>query len=86
LIHCPPIPPQPGTVVDEIEPLHSHPGSRGEKSMKHLITVFCLLGAIALYIAGSAREAVVLIVVGLLLEGAFWIRLFRRDGFRERNG
>ncbi len=54
--------------------------------MKHLITVFCLLGAIALYIAGSAREAVVLIVVGLLLEGAFWIRLFRRDGFRERNG
>lgn len=52
--------------------------------MKHLMTVLCLVGAILLYLAGSAREAVVLIVAGLLLEAAFWIRLFRRDGVRRQ--
>lgn len=46
--------------------------------MKHLITLACLLLAIALYAAGMSTGAVVFAGFGMLAEGAFWIRLLRR--------
>ena len=46
--------------------------------MKHVITFSCLIGAVAAYLAGSASGAVILFVVGVILESVFWLRLFRR--------
>jgi hypothetical protein len=47
--------------------------------MKHVLTFLCLLGAVGLYIAGSATGAAALLVAGLLLEGVFWVRVFRKQ-------
>ena len=46
--------------------------------MKHIITVLSLIAAIASYIAGSAFGIVAFLISGLLLEGVFWARIFRR--------
>ena len=42
-----------------------------------LITFLVL--AIVLYFAGMVRESAVLLSLGILIEGAFWITLFRRE-------
>jgi Flp pilus assembly protein TadB len=44
----------------------------------HLITIAFLLAAAVCYAAGFALGMLVLGVIGLVLEGVFWIRLFRR--------
>jgi hypothetical protein len=49
--------------------------------MRHLITIGCLLAAIALYAAGAKPEAGFLLL-GVAFEGAFWFRLTR--GWRRR--
>jgi hypothetical protein len=46
--------------------------------MKHLITPACLLVALGFYAAGMASGMVVFAGVGVLAEGTFWFRLFRR--------
>ena len=46
--------------------------------MKHVITFSCLIAAVAAYLAGSTSGAVIFFVVGLILEGVFWLGLFRR--------
>jgi len=46
--------------------------------MKHLITLACLLLAVALYAVGMSTGAVVFAGLGMLAEGVFWIRLLRR--------
>jgi hypothetical protein len=47
----------------------------GERMKYHLLTAFFLLAAIACYFAGLATSAAVLVVLGLVLEVVFWIRL-----------
>lgn len=42
--------------------------------MKHLVTLLCLLGALTSYIAGIGGGVVAFVVVGVLLEVAFWVR------------
>jgi cytochrome c biogenesis protein CcdA len=51
---------------------------------KHAITLLLLILAILFYALGLALPATLLIVFGVLLEGAFWIRLFR--GVRHKDG
>lgn len=46
--------------------------------MKHLVTLACLLLALGFYAAGMATGVVVFAGVGVLAEGTFWYRLFRR--------
>ncbi|MFA6231140.1 MAG: glycosyl transferase family 39 [Rhodanobacter sp.] len=46
--------------------------------MKHLITLACLLVAVGFYAMGMSTGAVIFMGVGMLAEGAFWIRLLRR--------
>jgi len=43
--------------------------------MRHLITAVCLLAAVAADLAGMAAGAALLLFVGALLEGVFWMRL-----------
>jgi hypothetical protein len=51
--------------------------------MRHAFTLLCLLAAIAAYgLAGSARGTVFFLGLGIVLEGTFWYRLFRR---KEKN-
>ncbi len=45
---------------------------------KHLITVLCLVAAIALYAVGFSIPATAFVVLGMLAEGTFWFRLLRR--------
>lgn len=46
--------------------------------MKHLITLDCLLVALGFYAAGMVSGLVVFAGLGVLAEGTFWFRLFRR--------
>lgn len=46
--------------------------------MNHVITFSCLIAAAIAYLAGSASGAIIFFVVGVVLEGVFWLRLFRR--------
>ena len=46
--------------------------------LRHLLTFLFLLLAIALYLAGMAMPATLLLLLGLLAEGIFWLRLLRR--------
>ena len=48
----------------------------------HLYTVLFLLAAMVLYAAGAILPATGLIVLGILAEMTFWVRLFR--GRRRR--
>lgn len=45
--------------------------------MRHLITIGCLLAAIVFYSQGS-RAAPLFLVLGMVFEGAFWMRIVRR--------
>lgn len=45
--------------------------------MRHLVTLLLFVAAIAAYIAGSMPGAIVLVVVGLVLEATAWLRVFR---------
>jgi hypothetical protein len=54
------------------------PAFHGADTMKHLITPACLLVALGFYAAGMASGMVVFAGVGVLAEGTFWFRLFRR--------
>lgn len=46
--------------------------------MKHVITFLCLAAALAAYIAGSMSGAAIFFGAGIIFEGMFWFRLFRR--------
>lgn len=46
--------------------------------MKHLITIVILVAAIAVAAAGYIAGFALLVVAGLLLEGVFWLRIFKR--------
>lgn len=50
---------------------------------KHLITAGFLLAAIGLYMVGMALAATTIVVIGMLLEGVFWLRLFRARKEKE---
>jgi hypothetical protein len=44
---------------------------------RHVITILFLVAAIALYTVGLALPATGLLILGVLAEGTFWVRLFR---------
>ncbi|MCZ6560894.1 MAG: hypothetical protein O6931_08415 [Gammaproteobacteria bacterium] len=46
---------------------------------KHLVTFLFLVAAIALYAVGFALAATAFVVLGMLAEGTFWVRLLRRS-------
>ena len=46
--------------------------------MKHLVTVAFLIAAVAFAIAGSASGFALFLLIGLLCEGVFWYRLFKK--------
>ena len=46
--------------------------------MKYVITLLTLVAAIAAYIIGVSSGIVIFLISGLLLEGLFWLRIFRR--------
>ncbi|MDQ2075202.1 hypothetical protein [Marinimicrobium sp. ABcell2] len=46
--------------------------------MKHLITIAILVAAIAVASAGHSFGFAVLVVIGILLEGVFWLRVFKK--------
>jgi len=46
--------------------------------MRHLVTLLCLVAAVASYIVGSTSGAVVFLALGVLLEGVFWFRIIGR--------
>jgi membrane protein implicated in regulation of membrane protease activity len=50
--------------------------------MRHLVTLFLFIGAIAAYIAGSTPGAAALVLVGLVLEAVAWYRLLRAKKHR----
>lgn len=43
---------------------------------RHLITIGFLALAIACYAIGAAGPATALIIIGVLAEGTFWLRIF----------
>ncbi|WP_323846326.1 hypothetical protein [Microbulbifer magnicolonia] len=50
---------------------------------KHLITILCLLAALACYIFGVPAGGALFVVLGIVLEGIFWVRLLRRSGTKS---
>lgn len=50
---------------------------------RHLVTFAFLFLAIVLYTLGAAGPATGLLILGVLAEGTFWIRLMR-DGRKQR--
>jgi len=42
---------------------------------RHLLTIFFLIAAIALYTVGAAGPATGLLLLGALAEGTFWYRI-----------
>ena len=44
--------------------------------MKHLITIALLLAAIVFVAMGSASGFVIFLILGIVCEGAFWLRIF----------
>ena len=47
---------------------------------KRLITLLFFLLAVVLYLVGMAMTATIFLILGMLAEAIFWVRLFRRDG------
>ncbi len=45
--------------------------------MKHVLTVLCLVGALAAYAGGWGAGVGALILLGLLLEAVFWVRVWQ---------
>ncbi|MEO1084512.1 MAG: hypothetical protein AAFY88_09735 [Acidobacteriota bacterium] len=50
---------------------------------RSLITLLCLIGAVAFYFLGSIQAAVALFVLGGILELVFWILVF--GGFQKKS-
>lgn len=46
---------------------------------RHLITFLFLLLALALYSAGAAAPATFLLILGVVAEGIFWLRVSGKD-------
>jgi len=46
--------------------------------MKHIFTFFSLVAALAAITVGSTIGSVIFLIVGVVFEGVFWTRLFRR--------
>jgi len=46
---------------------------------RHLITFLILALAIALYSAGAAAPATFLLILGVVAEGVFWLRVSGKD-------
>lgn len=44
-----------------------------------MLTLTCLLGALACYAAGLQQGALLLLGIGLVLEALFWVRIFGLD-------
>lgn len=53
--------------------------------MKHLITIAILVAAIAVASAGYATGFAVLVAAGIILEGVFWYRLFKKRNLSSRH-
>ncbi|MEM6513529.1 MAG: hypothetical protein AAF660_10990 [Pseudomonadota bacterium] len=51
---------------------------------RHALTIACLILALVCYGLGFAMPGNALIVAGVVLEAAFWIRLIRGDRGRDR--
>ena len=49
-----------------------------------MITVFCLFAAIACYTFGIPAGGILFLVFGVLLEGIFWTRLFKRKAVKTK--
>jgi len=50
------------------------------KSPKRLIiTILCLLAAITCYLFGVEAGGALFLVLGMVFEGIFWVRVFRRS-------
>ena len=43
--------------------------------MRHVITALCLLGALGAYVGGWSQGIAPLVILGLVLEIVFWVRL-----------
>jgi Flp pilus assembly protein TadB len=50
----------------------------------HLVTFLFLLAAFVLYFFGLALPAALLVLLGMLAEMVFWVRLFRRGRRKTR--
>ncbi|WP_446807916.1 hypothetical protein ACH50O_11395 [Methylomonas sp. 2BW1-5-20] len=46
--------------------------------MKYLITLLSIIAAFASYIVGSISGLVAFMIAGIVFEGIFWRRIFRR--------
>ena len=46
--------------------------------MRHLITLTCLIAALAAYIIGWGQGVTGFVVIGIFFEGIFWFRLLRK--------
>ena len=46
---------------------------------RHLITFLFLVLAIMLYFAGAAGPATILLILGVVVEAVFWLRVFGKD-------
>jgi uncharacterized membrane protein len=46
--------------------------------MRFLIAIICLFSAIGCYVFGAPAGGLVFLAIGVILEGAFWIMLFRK--------
>lgn len=49
-----------------------------------MTALFCLFAAIACYVFGIPAGGVFFLVLGMLLEGIFWTRLFKRSTPKTR--
>lgn len=47
-------------------------------SKRFIITVLCLLAAISCYLFGAPTGGALFLILGMVFEGVFWIRVFRR--------
>jgi len=53
---------------------------------RHLITFLILALAIALYSAGAAAPATFLLILGVVAEGVFWLRVSGKDKRIRKKG
>lgn len=55
-----------------------------ERLLKSLIPVAFLAVAIVLYTFGMAVESLLVIALGVVFEGAFWVKIFKLSSESER--
>lgn len=46
---------------------------------KHFITILFLVIAIVFYTLGAVGPGTIFLVIGAVAEGAFWVRIFRKN-------